>query len=159
MSNQNFEIERKFLVEELPENLDSYRKVEIEQAYISAKPTIRVRRKDDEYFLTTKSSGDIKRIEYEFNITKEEYESLFNKIEGNIIKKTRYLIPLKNDLLAELDVYHGYLDGLLTVEVEFLSEVQCDKFIKPLWFGKDVSNDKRYKNAILSKGNDSLTED
>ncbi len=152
MTTNNFEIERKYLVKQLPENLEKYKHSELEQAYISTKPTIRIRKKDSEYILTVKGKGNIKKVEYELNISKEEYENLFNKVEGKIVKKTRYFIPLENELIAEFDIYHDFLEGHFTVEVEFPNEKICDDFIKPYWFGEDVSLDKRYTNASLSKG-------
>ncbi len=150
--NNNYEIERKYLVKELPENLERYEQAFIEQAYISTKPTIRIRRSNDDYILTIKGSGDIKKIEHEMFISKEEYVNLFDKVSGHIVKKTRYFIPIHNNLTAELDVYHEYLDGLYTVEVEFDSEEDLNNFTPPSWFGEDVSFDKKYKNTSLSKG-------
>ena len=51
------EIERKFLLRKIPENLDSYPYHLIEQAYLCVTPVIRIRRQDDEYYLTYKGSG------------------------------------------------------------------------------------------------------
>ncbi len=147
---KTYEIERKFLVKKLPRNLEQYKSKEIEQAYISRKPTIRIRNQDDEYFLTVKGKGDFKKIEYELNLTEKEYKNLFNKIEGDVVKKTRYYIPIDNGLTAELDVYYKNLTGLHTVEVEFNDIDICTNFQPPLWFGEDVSLDKRYKNTNLS---------
>lgn len=150
MNNNNIEIEKKFLLKYLPENLDNYDRKEFSQAYISRKPTIRIRKEDDEYFLTVKGKGSTKRIEYNLEIGKEEYENLLKKTDGNIVNKTRYFIPIENDLIAELDVYHDNLVGLFTVEVEFNDEKQCETFHKPSWFSDDVSNDRKYKNTSLS---------
>ena len=51
------EIERKFLVAQLPDNLDNYNCRYIEQGYLSTKPVVRVRRDNDDYYLTYKGSG------------------------------------------------------------------------------------------------------
>ena len=51
------EIERKFLIKELPANLDEYPCLFIEQAYLNTNPVIRIRRQDDEYYLTYKGKG------------------------------------------------------------------------------------------------------
>ena len=72
-------------------------------------------------------------------------------LQGNIVEKTRYEIPLAGGIVAELDVYHGKLDGLITVETEFESEKQANAFSPPSWFGKDVTTDKRYKNKNLAR--------
>ena len=46
------EIERKFLVPALPENLSSYPCHLIEQAYLCTSPVVRIRRQDDDFILT-----------------------------------------------------------------------------------------------------------
>lgn len=148
----NYEIEKKYLVKEIPFPLDTFKCDEIEQAYISKLPTIRIRKINNSYFLTTKSRGDIKRIEYDLEISEEEYKNLFNKIEGSVISKTRYYIPLENNLVAEYDIYHGFLNTLMTVEVEFESEEDAKNFITPSWFYKDISKDQGFKNSSLSDG-------
>ena len=51
------EIERKYLIRELPEHLERYAYHEIEQAYLCTAPVVRIRRQDDRYILTYKSSG------------------------------------------------------------------------------------------------------
>lgn len=149
--SHNYEIERKFLVNELPKNLGSYPHKNFEQAYISTSPTIRIRQEGDDYFLTVKGAGNIKKIEYNLEINKDQYENLLPKISGNYVTKIRYFIPLENNLTAELDVYLKNLKGLYTVEVEFDDLDTCNNFIPPSWFGKDVSKEKKYKNTSLSK--------
>ncbi len=144
------ETERKFLINKIPFDLSKFEKRHIQQGYISTSPTIRVRKMDDEYFLTVKGSGNVSHDEFEINITKEKFNHLWEKVEFNKIHKSRYLIPLENDLVAELDEYFGQLEGLLTVEVEFPSVEAANNFIPPSWFGKDVTEDSRYKNSSLS---------
>lgn len=144
------EIERKFLVSQLPENLENYKSLNIKQSYISRSPTIRLRQQDDLFILTCKGYGGLSREEWEIEITKDEFLTLSKKVEGNTIHKTRYLINIENNLVAELDIYYGNLLGLKTVEVEFESEEDAMKFIPPSWFGLDVTFDKNYKNSTLS---------
>ena len=144
------EIERKFLVAALPDGLESFPRKEMEQTYISTSPTIRIRKSDNSFILTVKGSGSIAREEFELELTEDQYASLLKKAETPSVVKTRYLIPLNGSLTAELDVYHGKLDGLYTVEVEFSSLEEASSFIPPAWFGADVSEDKRYKNTALS---------
>lgn len=88
------EIERKFTLKELPENLESYPCHLIEQAYLNISPVIRVRMEDDEYYLTYKGSGMLAREEHNLPLTKEAYYHLRDKADGKIISKKRYLIPL-----------------------------------------------------------------
>lgn len=144
------EIERKFKVKFLPE-LSNYPFYEITQMYLSNDLDIRIRKKDDEYFITRKSNGTIARQEEETSISKEAYHILSNLLVGREIAKTRYLIPLDDGLVAELDIYHENLEGLLTVEVEFKSLIDAQNFILPLWFGEEITEDERYKNKNLAK--------
>ena len=113
------EIERKYLVRELPEALESYPSHCIEQGYLCTSPVVRIRRQDEEYWLTYKSKGLMVREEYNLPLTREAYEHLRPKTDGILIVKTRYLIPLTDSLTAELDVFHDDYEGLLLVEVEF----------------------------------------
>ena len=145
------EIERKFLIKKLPDNLTSYKARKIDQAYLCTDPVVRVRRDNDDYYLTYKSKGMIVREEYNFPLTKEAYGHLLAKADGNIITKTRYEIPEKDNLTIELDVFEGKFDGLLLAEVEFASEEEALGYIPPEWFGEDVSNSTKYHNSTLSR--------
>lgn len=144
------EIENKFLVSELP-NLSDYIFDEIEQGYLSFVPEIRIRRKGEKYYITEKGEGTQTRLETETEIDGTAYSILSNLIQGRIIRKTRYKIPLKDSLIAELDIYHDDLEGLSTVETEFCSEKQAKEFIKPDWFGEDITENKEYKNKNLAR--------
>lgn len=144
------ENERKFLVKEMP-NLAGVKFHEIEQGYISFTPEVRIRKKGLEYFLTNKGEGDQIRSEIESRIDKESYANLMLLVQGNVIRKTRYEIELDFGVVAELDIYHGYLEGLVVVETEFKSEEQLKRFVVPTWFGKEVTADKRYKNKWLAR--------
>lgn len=143
------EIEKKYLVKDIP-SLNDYPYKHIIQAYIADDPVIRIRKMNDDYFLTVKSKGAIMREEFELPITAEAFHKLFAKIDNHAIEKNRYYIPLGNGLTAELDVYFDYLEGLTTVEVEFDTLEEADAFTPPEWFGKDVSLDHRYKNSMLA---------
>ena len=154
------EIERKFTVKRLPENLEQYQKKEIEQAYICSKPTIRVRKSNEEYILTYKSRlGMVKSEdataraceEVELPLTEQAYEHLKEKADGSVIAKTRYLIPIENNRKIELDIFHGYLDGLVFAEVEFETEEEAAAYVLPDWFLEDVTFDRRYSNAVMTK--------
>lgn len=151
MNSEIYEIERKFLVKYIPNNLEKYTHYEIKQGYISTNPTIRIRQKDDSFILTIKGSGAIKREEYELSITEEQFKNLWNKVEGNPISKTRYIIPLECGLNAELDIYYGDFEGFMNVEVEFNSMQSAILFDIPDWFGDEVTQDRRYSNGSLSK--------
>ncbi|MCL2407568.1 MAG: CYTH domain-containing protein [Defluviitaleaceae bacterium] len=143
------EIERKFLLTEIPFDLSGYDRVEIKQGYIFSDPAIRLRRAGDTYYLTVKVKED--RSEYEVSLTEEQFVGLWKKTEPGVVEKTRYLIPLDDGYTAEVDVYRGHLDGFLTVEVEFPDEAAEAAFVPPPWFGAEVTGDYRYSNAELAR--------
>lgn len=156
------EIEKKFLINRLPDNLDKYDCKEIIQGYLSTNPVLRVRKSNDRYILTYKSRQGVEQKdniciadEIEADLTKDSFEHLLSKCDGVVIKKKRYVIPLDEkevgvkNLKAELDIFEGVFDGLVFAEVEFGDINDINEFIKPDWFGKDVSDDKRYRNSFL----------
>lgn len=152
------EIERKFAVAKIPDDLKKYEKEEIEQGYLCIKPTVRIRKSNDEYTLNYKWKQKgldekiaIQNIEYTMPLTEENYKILLNKIENNLIKKDRYKIPINDGLIVELDVFHGNLEGLVFAEVEFQNIEIAESFNKPDWLGKDLCFDKRFDNTLLSK--------
>ncbi len=147
------EIERKFLVQNLP-NLNNYPHKDIVQGYISFNPEIRIRKANDKCYLTVKSEGTISREENEIEINLTIFSSLLKIVKGRIIYKTRYFIPLADSLNAELDVYHEDLDGLFTVEVEFLNMQDAQNFLPPNWFFEEITEDKKYKNKNLAANDD-----
>jgi adenylate cyclase len=160
------EIERKFQIIRRPDDLEQYHKKEIEQGYLCTNPVVRIRKSNEEYYLTYKSRLNMienpKDIaltceEVELPLSEEAYLHLREKVDNHLITKTRYLIPIKGDYIAELDEFHGRLEGLVFVEVEFPDEEQAAAFHPPDWFGQDVSFDKRYKNNYLA-AIDSLDE-
>jgi adenylate cyclase len=144
------EIERKFLTRNVPCPLSTLTCSSITQYYISVYPTIRIRQKDQAYWLTVKGSGTLSREEFNLPLTQEEFHILQKKAETLPIIKDRYTIPLGQALVAELDIYHGALEGLITTEVEFASEKDALQFQPPSWFGTEVTYDTRYTNASLA---------
>lgn len=145
------EIERKYLVTYLPENLENYEQKRISQGYICTNPVVRIRRSNDDYFLTYKSKGLMAREEYEMPLTAEAFEHMLPKIDGILIDKIRYMIPLNEKHVAELDIFQGTLAPLRLVEVEFESIEEANAFVPPAWFGDDVTNSGEYHNSNLSK--------
>ena len=145
------EIERKFLVSQIPENLDSYVCHEIEQGYLSTKPVVRVRKDNDDYYLTYKGSGMMVREEYNLPLTKEAYYHLIAKADGNIITKKRYEIPDDNGYTIELDIFEGIFEGTVLVEVEFPTKEEAEDYIPPSWFSQDVTTNPEYHNSNMSE--------
>ncbi len=144
------EIERKFLIKEMPQDLEKYDSHLIEQAYLNVSPVVRVRRQDDTYYMTYKGGGMMAREEYNLPLDAASYEHLREKADGNIITKRRYLIPL-DPYTIELDVFYGAFEGMILAEVEFPSVEEANAFTAPDWFGQDVTYDGRYHNSYLSR--------
>ncbi len=161
------EIERKFTLKKLPDGLEKYEYADIVQGYLLRNPVVRVRKWNDKYILTYKSklnkgSGPIINVEEEFPLNEKGFWHLIEKCDGNIIYKRRYLIPLDEkhkgslagigkQLVCELDIFSGVLEGLQFAEVEFESKEAAEAFIMPEWFAEDVTNDKNYSNGHLSE--------
>lgn len=151
------EIERKYLIVQLPKNLEVYPYRIIEQGYLNTDPVIRIRRDNEKYELTYKSKGLMTREEYNLPLTQEAYVHLLPKIDGRLIKKKRYMIPLadfKEDRLGltiELDIFEGELKPLILAEIEFPNEESANSFFPPAWFGKDVTFSGKYHNSYLSQ--------
>lgn len=159
------EIERKFTIKELPTNLESYQVHHIEQAYLNTDPVIRVRKQDDDYYMTYKGKGLMARVEHNLPLNKDAYYHLREKADGNIISKKRYLIPLTNpqfkeggtrppadySLTIELDIFDAPHAPLVMAEVEFGSKEAAESFLPPDWFLDDVTYNPAYHNSYLSK--------
>lgn len=147
------EIERKYLIEKnnIPFDYTQYPCRHIEQGYLCTEPVVRIRQDNDEYVLTYKSKGLMVREEYNLPLTESSYAHLKEKVDGRLIIKDRYVIPLENDLFIELDIFSGDLSGLSLAEVEFPDITSAENFLPPEWFGEDVSNVPTYHNSNLSK--------
>lgn len=147
------EIERKFLIDKIPDSIElsSLKCRRIEQGYLCTEPVVRVRRDNDDYYLTYKSKGLMAREEYNLPLNEAAYNTLIKKADGNIITKTRYEIPEKNNLTIELDIFEGKFSGLLLAEVEFSSEAEALAYTPPAWFGKDVTKDASYHNSNMAQ--------
>ena len=100
------EIQRKYLVKKIPENIEKYTHKELEQGYLCTEPVVRVRREGEEYVLTYKSKGLMVREEYNLPLNREAYEHLLEKADGIVIKKTRYVRPQPGGLKIELDIFN-----------------------------------------------------
>lgn len=147
-----YEIERKFLVKEVPENVGSYPFEEISQGYLAVTDDdteVRLRRKGKAYYLTIKSGKGMKRHEIETELNKEQFDILWPKTVGKRVEKRRVNISVEN-IIIELDIYCGTLEGLKTAEVEFKTQSEADAFTPPSWLDREITLDERYKNKNLA---------
>lgn len=145
------EIERKYLIEKLPDNLNTYPYRTLEQGYLCTNPVIRIRKDNDKYELTYKSTGLMVREECNLPLNREAYEQMKTKTDGRLIRKKRYMIPCNDTLTIELDIFEDDLAPLLLAEVEFPDEETANSFTPPEWFGEDVTFSPQYHNSNLSK--------
>ena len=148
----HLEIERKFLVRELPERLNEFPHVEISQGYLaiaSGGVQVRLRKAGDKYSLTCKRGRADEREEREIELTPEQFAVLWPATEGKRLTKTRYDVPL-GDRVVEIDIYSGRHKGLIVAEVEFRDQQSAREFVVPEWLGEDVSHDPRYSNQLLA---------
>ncbi|MBP3474806.1 MAG: CYTH domain-containing protein [Lachnospiraceae bacterium] len=167
------EIERKFTVKELPANLESYPCHIIEQAYLNTDPVVRIRRQDDEYYMTYKGKGLLAREEYNLPLNEQSYYHLRGKADGNVISKKRYVIPIEHPefnatyqsehlsvsgksvdslgLCVELDIFEAPFAPLIIAEVEFPDKEMAEAFLMLDWFSQDVTNDPAFHNSNLSR--------
>ena len=146
------EIERKFLVKELPINIESLLHSDITQGYLTIKgkgSTMRIRKNGEKYYQTIKGAGNKVRTEVEIEITQKQFEKLWPLTKEKRIQKTRYEIPFGN-FTIELDIYRGSLARFLSAEVEFDTEKESNDFVAPDWFGKEITENKEYGNHHLA---------
>ncbi|MFV0441898.1 MAG: hypothetical protein ACK5LV_11525 [Lachnospirales bacterium] len=167
MSNENLlEIEKKYLidVEKLPFSLNALEKTEIEQIYITTKPTLRIRKRNEKFYVTIKSNHNVDKNvdvkvnkELEMEISYDEYMELFKLHDiskSRIIRKNRYLYNLDNNLVVELDEFLGEYKGIYLAEIEFATVEESRNFEKPSWLLEDVSDNYLFSNAVMSKSSD-----
>lgn len=151
MAPEGVEIERKFLVADDPPGLKTFPSSQLRQGYLAVDSDAEVRLRDDGHVrtLTVKSGSGLERGEVEVELSAEQFEALWPATVGKRLMKHRFELPA-GKWIHQLDVYAGPLEGLKVVEVEFPSAADATGFEPPDWFGREVTNDARYKNASLA---------
>lgn len=143
------EIERKFLIDKdkMPKNIENYEHKHIIQDYLYVDyiSSIRKRCISDKtntiiytYTIKTNKIG-CSVEELETQISEKQYNKLNLNPNYNTLDKIRYIIPYKENLIIELDVFKGLYDGIIFAEIEFENEQQMLKTPIPSWFGKELS--------------------
>ena len=151
------EKERKFKVTSKKFISLSHKVINIKQGYLSKEKnmSVRIRISENKSFLCIKGpsfKSGISRFEFEKEISLIEGSELLRLCLPRIICKKRYLIKYKKQLF-EIDVFEGFLKGLILAEIELNSESQ--KVYLPDWIGEEVTGVKNFYNSQLSK----LTDD
>lgn len=145
------EIERRFLIRDIDkvnelvaQNASTRKAICQDYIYVDMFTAIRKRKAEKggntKYTYTIKTGGNGMSVnEIEREISEEEYNKL-QKVEGTItIDKERYCIPYIDDLIIELDVFHGDYEGIIFAEIEFTSEEQGTTTEMPDWFGPELT--------------------
>jgi CYTH domain-containing protein len=156
MSNKtNKEIERKFLINSIPEFKygQSYK---IEQGYLiknNGDYTYRLRKAinidtfKETYYQTIKFGDSIIRNEYEIILSKSQFYDLWELCEDVTISKYRYEFK-KNNLKYFIDYIYDL--NLYILEVEFDNIEDCNNFKPPSYVVEEVTNNKLYSNYRLA---------
>ncbi len=110
---------------------------------------MRLRRLGDQSYLTIKHGRGQRRIEAEVEIGDEQFAALWPLTAGRRLRKSRHYSQIDAGE-AEIDVYQGPLEGLITVEVEFSSDQLSESFIPPEWMGPELTGEPGYANRNLA---------
>jgi adenylate cyclase len=145
------EIERKFLVRQLPGTLGTSPAEDINQGYLAVEDTaeVRLRRRGDRAQLTVKGGTGLERTEVEVELSDEQFDELWPLTAGRRISKVRHYLRTDGECI-EVDVYAGALSGLIVAEVEFGDDRRARDFEAPDWFGEEVTGDPGYANKSLA---------
>ena len=149
------ELERTFLLKEIPKNLKNCESIEILDIYIPqivSHPILRIRKKGNVFEMTKKApiKGTDSSEQYEKTIplSKEEFLEL-SKLSGKRLRKIRYYYPINKET-AEIDVFLDNLEGLAIVDFEFDSVEEKASFVMPDFCLVDVTQEKGIAGGILA---------
>jgi adenylate cyclase len=145
------EIERKFLVDAVPDDIPWDAEEHLRQGYLAldGDTEVRLRRADRGSRLTIKHGSGMRRVEEELELEERQADTLWGLTEGRRLEKRRLRTGIDGGVL-ELDIYEGDLAGLVVAEVEFASEDAANAFRPPAWLGREVTQDAAYKNRALA---------
>lgn len=145
------EIERKFLISEIPSEMEFLEGYTVMQNYISINPEIRIRKKINadgktEYFITLKSDGNLVREEKETKIDKFMYKTLLRAALGEDIIKNTFVLKLDNNHNIECSIVDFDRNTkFMYAEIEFDSVKDAISFNPPSFFEKETTYNKNYK--------------
>ena len=145
------EIERKFLVGSDAWRAGATESSVIRQGYLASEGgnTVRIRLDGRQGWLTVKGPSEgFRRAEFEYRVPLEDAEALLGLCANRIVEKTRHRIPV-GPHIWEVDEFTGRNAGLTVAEVELGSESESVSI--PDWIGREVTGDRRFDNARLSR--------
>ena len=146
------EIERKFLVAHDGWRAQAVGAARLEQFYLFSREgaSVRVRISNGETArLTIKTGRDgLSRGEFEYDIPLKDALDLRESRVGNLVEKTRHIVPLEGGWQVEVDVFAGALAGLVMAEIEL--KTRGDAPSLPDFLGREVTGDARFFNSHLA---------
>jgi adenylate cyclase len=143
------EIERKWLVAELPAELGDGDVVRQGYVALDGDVEVRVRERAGSRSLTVKGGSGLERDEVELALTQDEFDGLWPLAADRSLEKVRHVVDVSGHE-AEIDVYRGRHEDLCVVEVEFDSTEEAEAFGPPSWFGREVTGDDHWSNRSLA---------
>lgn len=147
------EIERKFLITDLPGSLELGPGQEVRQGYLAIDGPVEVRLRwtGPDAVITVKAGAGVSRTEVELPVETADAEALWPHTDGRRVEKVRHRVALEGRLHADVDRYLGDLSGLCTAEVEFDEMAQSRSFEPPPWFGRELTGVRGWSNADLAR--------
>jgi len=149
---QHQEIERKFVLEQVPQQLlQGSHGEKIRQGYLLyGERELRIRERAGRCTMTVKQGSGLARLEQECAIEQQQFDMLWPLTEGMRIEKVRYAVK-QGELIFEIDIFAGRLAPLQLLEVEFPDREASTRFIVPDFIACEVTADNAYKNASLAR--------
>jgi len=143
------EIERKFLVEGDDWRDSVSRSVAMQQAYLGGEGvSVRVRITADDALINIKENRlGYAREEFEYHVPLDDAWRLMALARRGRVEKVRHYVELAGTLW-EIDEFQGENDGLVVAEVELDDPRQ--PFERPVWLGREVTDEERYYNVSLA---------
>lgn len=162
---KEIEIEKKYKIKRLPQNLENFEHLEIEQSYLNkGGAPIRLRRfvseKETKCIFSKKikkEDNSVEKIEYNIELTEELYQEFLKAKEGRTIIKTRYKIPLKNGAKIDLDLFHEFYEGVCIAEIEYESVEQSKNFEVPDWL-EEIEDSDKISNLYMATQSQNINE-
>lgn len=148
------ELEKTYLIKELPKDLESFPHKDILDLYITRKsihPTLRIRKNGNSFEMTKKQpvldNDSSEQEEHTIKLNEDEFECLI-EARGKKVHKVRYDY-LYNGIKAEIDVFKDELEGLALVDFEFKGSKEKDLFKIPDFCLADVTQDEVFAGGML----------
>ena len=145
----NIEIERKFLIEELPLKFEET--IHIRQYYLSNSQNLvqrlRIFNQEKAIMSFKEKTSKISKYEFEYTIPLKDANKMISIADVPFIDKKRHIIHI-DSLKWEIDEFLDKNKGLIIAEVELKTENQSISI--PNWVGKEVTDDRKYYNYNLA---------